>query len=77
MFFKGLQTAMIELKIGTRGSDLARFQANLVKQKLAEIGLESQIVIIRTKGDEIQNRSLQSLGTVSYTHLTLPTNREV
>ena len=67
MFFKGLQTAMIELKIGTRGSDLARFQANLVKQKLAEIGLESQIVIIRTKGDEIQNRSLQSLGTGIFT----------
>ena len=46
---------------------MARFQANLVKQKLAEIGLESQIVIIRTKGDEIQNRSLQSLGTGIFT----------
>ncbi|MBV42301.1 MAG: hydroxymethylbilane synthase [Crocinitomicaceae bacterium] len=58
---------MIELKIGTRGSDLARFQANLVQQKLAEIGLDSKIVIIKTKGDAIQNRSLQSLGTGIFT----------
>lgn len=58
---------MIELKIGTRGSDLARFQANLVQRKLAEIGLDSKIVIIKTKGDAIQNRSLQSLGTGIFT----------
>jgi len=58
---------MIELNIGTRGSDLALFQANLVKQKLADIGLRTNIITIRTKGDAIQNRSLQSLGTGIFT----------
>ncbi len=37
--------------IGSRGSDLALWQANFVKQQLAEINIPSLIEIITTKGD--------------------------
>ena len=43
------------IKIGTRGSRLARWQANQLKSKLASIDIESELVIIKTKGDNIQN----------------------
>jgi len=41
--------------IGTRGSDLALWQANTVKNQLIEIGLNPKILIIKTTGDTIQN----------------------
>ena len=40
------------LRIGTRGSDLARWQANRVRDLLAARGLAAEIVTIRTSGDE-------------------------
>ncbi|SEA80466.1 hydroxymethylbilane synthase [Pedobacter hartonius] len=42
-----------KLIIGTRGSDLALWQANFTKDKLAEIGVESELKIIKTQGDKI------------------------
>ncbi|MFM1932489.1 MAG: hydroxymethylbilane synthase, partial [Bacteroidota bacterium] len=43
------------LRIGTRGSDLALWQARYVNDRLVELGLTAQIVIIKTKGDQIQD----------------------
>ena len=40
------------LKIGTRGSDLARWQATRVQALLAARGVPAELVTIRTSGDE-------------------------
>lgn len=45
----------MKVKIGTRGSDLALWQANHVSDLLTEIGLQPEIHIIKTKGDQIQH----------------------
>jgi len=44
-----------KIKIGTRGSRLALWQAEFLKSQLAEIGVESELTIIKTKGDKIQD----------------------
>ena len=43
------------LRIGTRGSKLALWQAYDLKAQLKEQGIDSQLVIIKTKGDKIQD----------------------
>ena len=40
------------LRIGTRGSDLALVQARWVAARLAEHDVPTEIVIIRTEGDD-------------------------
>jgi hydroxymethylbilane synthase len=47
--------------IGTRGSDLALWQANFIKDKLSDIGIESELQIIKTQGDSILNLRLDKL----------------
>ena len=49
------------IKIGTRSSNLAMYQANLVKEKLTEIfpNIKYSIVKIKTKGDKIQDQNLE------------------
>ncbi len=42
---------MKKIKIGTRNNRLTIRQAELVKQQLAELGVESELVIISTKAD--------------------------
>jgi len=49
------------LTIGTRGSDLALWQANFIKDKLAGIGIEADLKIIKTQGDKILNLRLDKL----------------
>lgn len=49
------------LIIGTRGSDLALWQANFVKSLLEENGLKAELKIIKTQGDIIQHLSLDKL----------------
>ena len=51
------------IKIGTRGSKLALWQAYFVEKKLQQQGAETQIVIIETKGDKILDRSLSKIGS--------------
>jgi len=46
------------LRIGSRGSDLALWQANHVSDQLAS---ESEIIIIKTAGDKIQHLSLDKV----------------
>lgn len=41
--------------IGSRGSDLALWQANHVKSRLETLGAEVEIKVIKTQGDKIQN----------------------
>lgn len=43
------------LKIGTRGSRLALWQANFTQQQFAKIGIEAELNIIKTRGDKIQH----------------------
>jgi len=50
-----------KLIIGTRGSDLALWQANYIKDKLAAIGAEAELKIIKTQGDKILNLRLDKL----------------
>ena len=58
---------MLNVKIGTRGSQLALYQARRVQGALAELGLSAELVVIQTKGDRIQDRPLQSMGTGIFT----------
>lgn len=47
--------------IGTRGSDLALWQAHYIQSRLNELGHSSAIQIIKTQGDQIQHLSLSKL----------------
>ena len=50
-----------KIKIGSRGSDLALWQANFVKNQLENLGQEVEINIIKTKGDKIQHLSFDKI----------------
>lgn len=51
----------MKIRIGTRGSELALWQAKDLQSKLVNLGHEAEIIIIKTKGDEIQNVSLSKI----------------
>jgi len=50
-----------KLIIGTRGSDLALWQAHFVQDSLAAINIEAELKIIKTQGDRILHLSLDKL----------------
>lgn len=50
------------IKIGTRDSELALWQANSVKRQLEELGYETEIVPIKSTGDLILDTPLYELG---------------
>lgn len=52
---------MHKLIIGTRGSDLALWQAYHVKSQLEELGCEVELNIIKTQGDIIQHLSFDKM----------------
>jgi hydroxymethylbilane synthase len=52
---------MQHIRIGSRGSDLALWQANHVKKQLEALGSSVEIKIIVTQGDTIQNLSFDKL----------------
>lgn len=56
----------MKIKIGTRGSKLALYQANLVRDKLSRAyhneDMEIEIITLKTSGDKILNASLSSFG---------------
>lgn len=52
---------MSALIIGTRGSELALWQANHIKSLLHAIGINSELKIIKTKGDNIQHLSFEKI----------------
>lgn len=49
------------IRIGTRGSKLALWQAHFVQDQLKEIGVDSELSIIKTKGDKIQHLSFDKI----------------
>jgi len=53
----------VELRIGTRGSQLALWQANAVAARLAAAGAPpTRIIPITTTGDQLQDRPLSEVG---------------
>jgi hydroxymethylbilane synthase len=51
------------LRIGTRGSILARWQAEFVRKQLFQLsGVEAEIAIIKTTGDQMQQAPLSQIG---------------
>jgi hydroxymethylbilane synthase len=50
------------VRIGTRGSALARWQAEFVRAALAKQGVAAELVIIRTSGDRDRQSSLRVIG---------------
>jgi hydroxymethylbilane synthase len=59
-----ISTSMIEeLRLGTRGSQLALWQANTVAARIAESGgPPCRIVVIKTSGDRLQDAPLSEVG---------------
>jgi hydroxymethylbilane synthase len=53
----------VTLTIASRGSQLALWQARWVQGRLAELGYESRIEIIKTTGDKITDVPLANVGT--------------
>src|SRR6184192_1850837 len=54
---------MARLRIGSRGSQLALWQANHISALLRERGHEVEIEIIKTTGDKITDVALAKVGT--------------
>lgn len=52
---------MKKIVIGSRGSDLALWQANHVKKQLEALQCEVEIKIIKTQGDQIQHLSFDKM----------------
>ncbi|KAB7528770.1 hydroxymethylbilane synthase [Flagellimonas olearia] len=50
------------IRIGTRDSELALWQATTVQQKLEELGYDTSLVPIKSTGDEILDKPLYELG---------------
>jgi hydroxymethylbilane synthase len=50
------------LRIGTRGSVLARWQSDWCLEQLKAIGVSAEIVVIQTSGDQIQDSSIVNIG---------------
>lgn len=49
------------MKLGTRGSRLARWQAEWIRDRLAASGVQAEIVVIKTRGDAEVDRPLHQL----------------
>jgi hydroxymethylbilane synthase len=50
------------IRIGTRGSALALWQANHVKERLAALGHDADLRVIVTTGDRVLDRRLEDVG---------------
>lgn len=53
----------MRIKIGTRGSKLALWQAHFIESELSKAGMDSEIITFETKGDKIQDRNLSKIGS--------------
>lgn len=59
------------IRIGTRDSELALWQANTVKNKLEELGHKTQLVYVKSAGDLILDKPLHELGVTGIFTKTL------
>jgi hydroxymethylbilane synthase len=53
---------MTKVRIGTRGSQLALWQANETSRRLREAGYEPELAIVKTTGDKRHDVSLATIG---------------
>ena len=55
---------MNKIRIGTRGSKLALKQASLVQEALQQADgmIETEVIVVHTKGDKVQDRPLTEIG---------------
>jgi hydroxymethylbilane synthase len=53
----------MHIRIGTRGSQLALWQAEYIQGLLAAGNVTSELVLIETKGDQVLDRSLAKIGS--------------
>ena len=53
----------MKIKIGTRKSKLAMWQANYVKDELSKRGIDVELMPIETKGDKILDVSISKIGS--------------
>lgn len=61
IFAKKSRMEGTKLRIATRGSKLALWQANYTRDRLQEMGVEAELVVIKTKGDRIQHLSFDKM----------------
>ena len=59
------------IRIGTRDSELALWQARTVEKKLNDLGYETEIVAVKSTGDIILNKPLYELGIMGIFTKTL------
>lgn len=59
------------IRIGTRDSELALWQANTVQQKLDALGLNTQLVPVKSTGDLVLDKPLYELGVTGIFTKTL------
>lgn len=52
----------MKIKIGTRDSQLALWQAHFVEDKLKQLGVETQIVSVKSEGDLVLDKPLYEMG---------------
>ena len=55
----------LKLRIGTRGSLLALRQSEIVRQRLTELNIESNVTVYSTTGDQDQTSAVSELGAVN------------
>lgn len=53
----------MRIRVGTRGSRLARIQSEWVAARLRAAGHEPEMVIVRTTGDRVQDRAFAEVGS--------------
>lgn len=53
----------MKIRIGTRGSKLALWQAHFVQERLNLAGVETEIITVETKGDKILDVSIAKIGS--------------
>jgi hydroxymethylbilane synthase len=56
-------SSIATLRIGTRGSALARWQAEWVAHRLRQLGQSVELIEIATLGDDDRTRSVEEIGT--------------
>lgn len=59
------------IRIGTRDSELALWQANTVQQKLDTLGLNTQLIPVKSTGDLVLDKPLYELGVTGIFTKTL------
>ncbi|AAY80153.1 hydroxymethylbilane synthase [Sulfolobus acidocaldarius] len=52
----------MRIRIAARGSLLSRIQVKMVEDKLRNLGIETELIVVKTKADLFQDKPLNSLG---------------